>query len=72
MTEEFLFKLLGNVAAPVVICMYTLLEVNKNVKRLADSIDRFGKEIDKRVDKLEAEVRELTVDVKTLTKRGLP
>lgn len=70
MEDELIFKLLGNIGVPAAICFYTLFEVNKNVKRLAESIDRFANEVDRRIEKLEGDLRELTVEVKTWSKRG--
>ena len=70
MTEDMIFNMFGNIAAPVIICMYTLVEVNRSIKRLADSIDRFSDEVDSRIDKLERELRELTIEFKTFVKRS--
>lgn len=62
--------MLGNIGVPAAICFYTLFEVNKNVKRLADSIDRFSNDVDRRIEKLENKLSELTVEVKACVKRG--
>ena len=70
MEEEIILKLLGNIGVPAAICFFTLFEVNKNLKRLADSIDRFSGELDRRIDKIETDIRNLNVEVRTLAKRG--
>jgi hypothetical protein len=68
--DEIIFKILGNIGVPAAVCFYTLYEVNKNVKRLAESIDRFANEVDRRIEKLEDDLHELTVEVKTWGKRS--
>lgn len=79
--EEHIFNLLSNIGVPAAVCFYTLFEVNKSVKRLAESIDRFNLEFDRRIDKLNSEVtnrinklednvRELTFEVKAQSNRG--
>lgn len=70
MSEEFILKIIGNVGAPAVICLYTLFEVNKNVKRLAESIDRLSDNVNRRVDKVEDDLHTLTLEVKTLLRRN--
>lgn len=69
MSEEIVLKLLGNIGVPAAVCFYTLFEVNKNVKRLADSIDRFGSEVDKRIDRIEKDVKDLAFEVKSLAQK---
>lgn len=48
-----LTPLIGNVGVPAVICLYTLFEVNKNVKKLTDSVDRLTKSLEPRIEKIE-------------------
>ena len=69
MEDNLFAHIISNVGIPAALCFYTLFEVNKNVKKLADSIDRFSDDIDKRVNKIEADLRELTVEVKALIRR---
>ena len=70
MTEEFIAKLVGNIGVPAAICLYTLFEVNKNVKRLAESIDRLSDDLKNRVCKLENDLHDLTAEVKSMIRRG--
>lgn len=69
MAEETLIHMLGNIGVPAALCFYTLFEVNKNLKRLADSITHFGSEVDRRIDRVEADLRTLTIEVKALIKK---
>lgn len=57
--EEMFLHALSNVGVPAALCFYTLFEVNKNVKRLADSIDRLDVDLKTRVSRLEEAVAEL-------------
>lgn len=57
--EEIFLHALSNVGVPAALCFYTLFEVNKNVKRLADSIDRLDVDLKTRVSRLEDAVSEL-------------
>lgn len=66
MAEETLLNLLSNVAAPVLICLYTLFGVNKTLnkqdetfKDLTVAINKLSSDIDKRLDKIEEKTREL-------------
>lgn len=59
MADDFLVNALGNVAAPVIICLYTLFQVNKNLEKLANSFDRWGDLIDRRLKDLEDDVKAL-------------
>ena len=77
MDGELLLKLLMNVGAPAVICLYTLYGVNNTLKKqdetfkeLAKVLDIFTKEIERRdnehlhkIERLEEKVRELTFKV---------
>lgn len=69
MEDNLFAHIISNVGIPAALCFYTLFEVNKNVKKLADSIDRFNDDIDKRVNKIETDLRELTVEVKAFIRR---
>ena len=68
MEPEFFSQLLGNIGIPAALCFYTLFEVNKNLKRLSDSIDRLAGDVDKRLDKVEVKIHELSFRLETLTK----
>ena len=59
MEGEFLLNLLSNVGLPTALCFYTLFEVNKNVKRLSESIDRLSNEIERRLSALERDYLEI-------------
>lgn len=59
MTEEFIFNAIANIGVPAVICLYTLVGVNKSLKELTNAIDRLSGEVDKRITKLEEAVDEL-------------
>ena len=59
MTEELIIHTLSNVGAPVVICMYTLFQVNKNLEKLTNAFDRWSDLIDHRLQDLEDDVKEL-------------
>lgn len=52
MTEEFLINLFSNIGIPTALCFYTLFEVNKNVKRLTDAVDRLERRIERLEDKI--------------------
>lgn len=62
--EEIFLHALSNVGVPAALCFYTLFEVNKNVKRLADSIDRLDVDLKTRVSRLEDVVAELKRQVR--------
>lgn len=62
--EEIFLHALSNVGVPAALCFYTLFEVNKNVKRLADSIDRLDVDLKTRVSRLEDAVAELKRQVR--------
>ena len=59
MTEELIIHTLSNVGAPVVICMYTLFQVNKNLENLTNAFDRWSDLIDHRLKALEEDVKSL-------------
>ncbi|MBQ6296627.1 MAG: hypothetical protein IJK81_02910 [Selenomonadaceae bacterium] len=40
--EKLFVHALGNVAAPVIICLYTLFQVNKNLEKLATLLTAGG------------------------------
>ena len=68
METDFLSHVLGNIGIPAALCFYTLFEVNKNLKRLSDSIDRLADDVDKRIDKVEVKIQELSFRLENLTK----
>ena len=57
--EQFAMQTIGNIGVPAALCFYTLFEVNKNVKRLSDSIDRLDDNINRRVARLEEIVSDI-------------
>lgn len=57
--EQFFVQTIGNVGVPAALCFYTLFEVNKNVKKLTDSIDRLDNDVNRRVSRLEEIVTDL-------------
>lgn len=57
MTEEFLIHMFSNIGIPTALCFYTLFEVNKNVKRLTDAVDRLERRIERLEDKIFKEVK---------------
>ena len=68
MEEDILIKLLSNIGVPAALCFYTLFEVNKNMKKLSDSIDRLANDVDKRLDKLEEKTNQLSYKIEYLSK----
>ena len=66
MEADFLSHVLGNIGIPAALCFYTLFEVNKNLKKLSDSIDRLANDVDKRLDKMESTVAELNFKVNNM------
>ena len=76
MGEETLLNLLSNVAAPVLICLYTLFGVNKTLnkqdetfKDLTAAINKLSTDIDKRLDHIEEKTRQLSLRVEHLHRR---
>lgn len=47
-----LTPLIGNVGIPAALCFYTLFEVNRNVKRLVDAIDK----LEQRIERIESKI----------------
>ena len=47
-----LAPLVGNIGVPAALCFYTLFEVNKNLKRLVDGVDK----LEKRIERLETKI----------------
>lgn len=70
MEEEILFKLLGNIGVPAAICFYTLFRVNQTLKDLTDAINKLTTDVDKRLDKIEDKTRDLSLEIKSLQRRG--
>lgn len=74
--DEVLMHALSNVGVPAALCFYTLFEVNRNVKKLTDSIDKLDNDITHRVSRLEDTskhngeiIKELQFAVKELQRR---
>ena len=84
MAEETLLNLLSNVAAPVLICLYTLFGVNKTLNKqdetlknqnatfrdLTTAINKLSTDIDKRLDRLEDKNRQLSFQIENLQRRS--
>ena len=67
MGEDGLTQILGNVGVPAAVCFYTLFRVNTTLKDLADAINRLSNDNDKRLDKVESEIRELRFKIEAST-----
>ena len=52
MTEEYLAHILGNIGVPAALCFYTLFEVNRNIKRLTEAVDK----LERRIERLEGKI----------------
>ena len=52
MTEEYLAHILGNIGVPAALCFYTLFEVNRNIKRLTEAVDK----LEHRIERLEGKI----------------
>lgn len=59
MAEETILNLLGNVGVPAVICLYTLIGVNKTLKELTNAINKLSSDVDARISRLEGQVAAL-------------
>lgn len=70
MPEEIFLKMLGNIGVPAAVCFYTLFEVNKNVKRLADSINQYIAQHDNRIEKLEDKFSQINLEIQMLKRKG--
>lgn len=73
MGEEFLLNLLRDIGLPGAVCLYTLFGVNKTLQKqdttfegLTDAINKLSSDIDKRLDRQEAETRYLKSSVDEL------
>ena len=60
MSEETLLHLLGNVGVPAVICLYTLIGVNKTLKELTNAINKLSSDVNERISRLEGQVAALS------------
>jgi len=59
LAEETILNLLGNVGVPAVICLYTLIGVNKTLKELTGAINKLSNDVDARISRLEGQVAAL-------------
>jgi len=59
LAEETILNLLGNVGVPAVICLYTLIGVNKTLKELTNAINKLSSDVDARISRLEGQVAAL-------------
>lgn len=63
MDENVLVHILSNVGIPAALCFYTLFNVNKNLEKLTEAVNRWNESLDRRLTELEN-------DVKALQRRG--
>lgn len=66
MADEVLLKLLGNVGVPAAVCFIMLYRVSPAIEKLTEAINALGNDIDKRLDNVEKECRELRYQVNSL------
>ena len=59
MPEDVLLHLFSNIGVPAALCFYTLSRVNQTLKELTEAINRLTCDMDKRLDRLEEDVRAL-------------
>ena len=59
MPEDVFLQLFSNIGAPAALCFYTLFRVNQTLKELTEAINRLTCDMDKRLDRLEEDVRAL-------------
>lgn len=52
MEPDFIAHIFSNIGVPAALCFYTLFEVNKNIKRLTDAVDK----LERRIDRLEQKI----------------
>lgn len=69
MADEVLLKLLGNVGVPAAVCFVMLYRVSPAIEKLTEAINSLGNDIDKRLDNVEKECRELRYQMNALTTR---
>lgn len=70
MSEEVLSHIIGNVGVPAAICFYTLFRVNQTLKELTDAINKLTVDNDKRLDSIDASVRELRYKIEMQKTKG--
>lgn len=68
MADEVLLKLLGNVGVPAAVCFVMLYRVSPAIEKLTEAINSLGNDIDKRLDNVEKECRELRYQMNNLTR----
>ena len=66
MADEVLLKLLGNIGVPAAVCFIMLYRVSPAIEKLTEAINALGNDIDKRLDNVEKECRELRYQVNSL------
>ena len=64
MEETALTHILSNVGVPAAICFYTLFRVNQTLQKLTDAINKLTNDMDKRIDKVEMQIRDLATETK--------
>lgn len=69
MEEELLVKLLGNIGVPAAVCFVMLYRVSPAIEKLTAAINALTSDIDKRLDNVEKECRELRYQMNALTTR---
>ena len=66
MADEVLLKLLGNIGVPAAVCFIMLYRVSPAIEKLTEAINALGNDIDKRLDNVGKECRELRYPVNSL------
>lgn len=59
MDENVLVHILSNVGIPAALCFYTLFNVNKNLEKLTEAVNRWNESLDRRLTELENDVKAL-------------
>lgn len=59
MDDTTVAHLLSNVGVPAALCFYTLFNVNRNLEKLTDAVNRWNESLDRRLTALENDVKAL-------------
>lgn len=59
MEETVFVHILSNVGIPAALCFYTLFNVNKNLEKLTDAVNRWESSLNQRLTALENDVKAL-------------
>ena len=63
--EELFLHALSNVGVPAAICFYTLFRVNQTLRDLTDAINKLTVDVDRRLEKVEGDLKGLNHEVRT-------